>query len=515
VVKVGGVVAGGETTSARIRLQGVSGHGAGRAFDLTQERVNIGRDGSNLICLDDETVSSHHALLIRAGDHFKLRDLISTNGTYLNGERTMDAVLRHGDLLRFGEVEMRYEEIETTPTSRTEPPRTVLPLGQTRPIPPAPAGERQPGMIGADRRAFGPVDASTMSAPQAIPAGKSLGAPPKGKPRAVYVVACATLVIVVGGTVAAWWYDQWPFSLRGPLKHYAHGAEGFIYSDPNFVAAESEEDTRDFARLLKDARQLVANYPENSLAHYILGVAYGKLNFFADAAASFQQAIKLKPDYIDAWNNLGWAYSKLGKFADAAPVFEQLVKFTPKDARAWSNLGAARAGQGRKADAIAAYQMAIRLKTDDPDAHFNLGVAYASQGNFEEAVTSFRQALKYQADFPEAWFNLGVVCSRQDSNDEAAVYFQQAVKSRPDYADAWVGLVKTYLAMHETEHAGEAARELKRIDPAKADQLADELSREEPKPVAETAQSEVQPAAPPQSAAEQFTPTDNPPPKPE
>jgi tetratricopeptide (TPR) repeat protein len=186
------------------------------------------------------------------------------------------------------------------------------------------------------------------------------------------------LLITVGGILAAWWYDQWPFNLRGPLRRYAHGADGFIYSDPDFVAAETAEDAKDFARLLKNAKQLVADYPDNSLAHYILGVACGEMNFFADAASCFPQAIKLKPDYVDAWNNLGWAYSKLGKFADAAAVFEQLIKFTPRDAQVWSNLGGARAGQGREADAIAAYQKANQLKPDYADAHFNLGVAYAS-----------------------------------------------------------------------------------------------------------------------------------------
>ena len=169
-------------------------------------------------------------------------------------------------------------------------------------------------------------------------------------------------------------------------------------------------------------------------------------------------------------------------------MFEQLIKFTPKDAQVWSNLGGVQARLGHEADAISAYQMAIQLKPDYADAHFNLGVAYASQAKFEDAVKSFRRALKYQPNFAEAWFNLGVVSSRQGSNDEAAVFFQQAVKFRPDYAEGWGGLVKTYLTMHETEKAGEAAREMKRLDPAKAEQLADELSREEPKPIADAPQ---------------------------
>ena len=551
---------GAETTSARARLLFVSGNGSGRAFDLTQERVNIGRDDSNAICINHSTVSSHHALLVRIGEHFKIRDLISTNGTYLNGERTTGAVLRHGDVLRFGEVEMRYEEVEgAAPEPRTEPPQTVLPLGRSRTLPSTPVPDRQFKIVGADGRTYGPVDAAsvrqwilqgfanahtwvpaesrghwkrlsdfpefadalggdeiptnmlgtppkemlweepvkvgpstepeaTLTFREETPSAKALGQPSKRKRRGVSVYVGVVLLIAVGSSLAAWWFNQWPFSIRGPLRRYARGADGYIYTDPDYVAAEKAEDARDYAGLLKSAKQLVSDYPDSSLAHYILGVAYGKMHFFADAAASFQQSIKLKPDYVDAWNNLGWAYTESGKLTEAIGVFEQLIKFTPKDAQVWSNLGGVQARLGHEADAISAYQMAIQLKPDYADAHFNLGVAYASQAKFEDAVKSFRRALKYQPNFAEAWFNLGVVSSRQGSNDEAAVFFQQAVKFRPDYAEGWGGLVKAYLTMHETEKAGEAAREMKRLDPAKAEQLADELSREEPKPIAEAPQ---------------------------
>jgi tetratricopeptide (TPR) repeat protein len=565
---------GAETTSARARLQFVSGKGLGRAFDLTQERVNIGRDDSNVICIKDDTVSSHHALLVRIGDHFKLRDLISTNGTYVNGERTMDAVLRHGDVLRFGEVEMRYEELQGVASElRIELPQAVLPLGRSRPIPWTPAHDRRFKIVGADGRTYGPVDAASVckwiqqgfanahtwvpaesrghwkrlsdhpefaealagndiptnmlgtppkemlweepvkvrpsTEPEATvtfreepPLAKAPGALPRRKRRSVSASVGVVVLIALSGSMAAWWFDQWPFNMRGPLRKYARGANGYIYADPDYVAAEKAEDTKDYAGLLKNAKQLVGDYPESSLAHYILGVAYGKMHFFPDAAASFQQAIKLKPDYIDAWNNLGWAYTESGKLTEAVGVFEQLIQFTPKDAPVWSNLGGVQARLGHEADAIAAYQMAIQLKPDYADAHFNLGVAYASQAKFEDAVKSFRLAIKYQPNFAEAWFNLGVVSNQQGSNDEAAVFFQQAVKFRPDYAEGWGGLVKTYLSMHETEKAGEAAREMKRIDPAKAEQLADELSREEPKPIAEAAQSDVPQVDPPPAPAQ-------------
>src|SRR5438477_5918267 len=111
-------------TGTIVRLQIVSGEALGRAFELTQDRVNIGRDESNIICVDHITVSLHHAILVRTGDHYKVRDLISTNGTYINGERTTGSELQSGDVLRFGEVEMRYEELERSAEKPTVHPRS-------------------------------------------------------------------------------------------------------------------------------------------------------------------------------------------------------------------------------------------------------------------------------------------------------------------------------------------------------------------------------------------------------
>ena len=121
------------------------------------------------------------------------------------------------------------------------------------------------------------------------PTAKPLGRRPNGSEKAGASVFAGVLVLIaLGGGAAAWWFDQWPFDIRGPLRQYARGADGYIYADPDFVAAETAEDGKDYAGLLKDAKQLVSDYPDSSLAHYILGVAYGKMHFFGDAAGSFQ-----------------------------------------------------------------------------------------------------------------------------------------------------------------------------------------------------------------------------------
>lgn len=62
-------------------------------------------DAAPAIVIDDEYVSSGHAWLSRRDDSFVIKDLNSTNGIRVNGAKVTEAVLRHGDRVRFGSSE--------------------------------------------------------------------------------------------------------------------------------------------------------------------------------------------------------------------------------------------------------------------------------------------------------------------------------------------------------------------------------------------------------------------------
>lgn len=78
--------------------------------DLVGQKLTVGRLGDNDLQLDDASVSSHHAE-IEAGDGVVLRDLGSTNGTFLNGEAVSGEVaLQEGDEIYFGSVRAVFME---------------------------------------------------------------------------------------------------------------------------------------------------------------------------------------------------------------------------------------------------------------------------------------------------------------------------------------------------------------------------------------------------------------------
>ena len=70
--------------------------------------VTVGRSPANDVVLDETVVSAAHAELRREGGAYIIRDLGSTNGTFVNGERVGEAQLTNGSMLRVGDTTFRY-----------------------------------------------------------------------------------------------------------------------------------------------------------------------------------------------------------------------------------------------------------------------------------------------------------------------------------------------------------------------------------------------------------------------
>ena len=158
---------------------------------------------------------------------------------------------------------------------------------------------------------------------------------------------------------------------------------------------------------LKDAQVLARRYPEVTWAHSWLGMAYFDLSFYSDAAVSFKQAIKLKPDDDSDWSWLGLTYDRMGEVTNAIAAYEQSTKLNPQDGYHWFSLACAYEKDRRTAQALVAYRKAIpayreatKLRPDDAQAWYNLGVAYRKSGDAGQANEAFDHAKSLR---PE-WF---------------------------------------------------------------------------------------------------------------
>lgn len=85
----------------------------GKSYELKIERTTVGRVDDNSFCIPDGSLSSHHAEVVLRGEEIIVRDLDSTNGTFIDGEPlepNVDAPIKPGQILRLGEVDVRLED---------------------------------------------------------------------------------------------------------------------------------------------------------------------------------------------------------------------------------------------------------------------------------------------------------------------------------------------------------------------------------------------------------------------
>jgi pSer/pThr/pTyr-binding forkhead associated (FHA) protein len=82
---------------------------SGRSHELTVDKTTIGRVDDNTFQIAEASVSSHHCEVFVRGTDVVVKDLNSTNGTFLNGEKVSEVVLKPGQTLRLGQVELRLE----------------------------------------------------------------------------------------------------------------------------------------------------------------------------------------------------------------------------------------------------------------------------------------------------------------------------------------------------------------------------------------------------------------------
>lgn len=140
---------------------------------------------------------------------------------------------------------------------------------------------------------------------------------------------------------------------------------------------------------LRVATGIIAQDPQNTQAHLIMGEAYSALGQPAQAAASFQEALRLDPGSAEA--DVGLGRLRLGTDPQAAErLFLQALDVQPEDTVAWNDLGIARDLQGRHADAQAAYQKALGLDPTMQAAQVNLALSLAMSGQGSRGVAMLR-----------------------------------------------------------------------------------------------------------------------------
>ncbi len=125
-------------------------------------------------------------------------------------------------------------------------------------------------------------------------------------------------------------------------------------------------------------------------AYFKIGFCYEILGVYTKAIEAYKQAIRINPDYVDAYNNLGNSFDELGYYTKAIEAYKQAIHINPNCISPHYNLGIIYGELGYYTKAIEANKQAIRIDPEHVNAHYNLGIIYLMIRDKSSALNEYK-----------------------------------------------------------------------------------------------------------------------------
>ena len=180
----------------------------------------------------------------------------------------------------------------------------------------------------------------------------------------------------------------------------------------------------------------------NYIAHFGMGNELLKNKKIDEAINHYHASIILDPRNDSALVGYARALQARGENKKAMAALLQALRFKPESIDAHHHLGFILFKEGRIDEAIIEYQKAVFLDGKDPALHNNLGNAFVKKGKVDEAIKEFREVLKINPKNAGSHNNLAMLLMRQGRNKEAVLHFREAIRLSPAFANAHFQLAK-------------------------------------------------------------------------
>ena len=180
-------------------------------------------------------------------------------------------------------------------------------------------------------------------------------------------------------------------------------------------------------------------------AHYYLGNLYASQGSYQQAIFYYQQAIKRRSDYEQAYINLAGVYARQTEYSTAIQVLTRGVTALSGSAELKFRLGWNYFVQGRYAAALEQFQQVVRLDPQRHQAYDFIARLYMAQEKREEAQQLLQQALSAHPDASTLLARLGILLLDVGNPDQASEYLERAIREDPDNAEAYYSLGQAYL----------------------------------------------------------------------
>jgi len=165
-------------------------------------------------------------------------------------------------------------------------------------------------------------------------------------------------------------------------------------------------------------------------------LSWNQLRYWRGSEALFRHAIEVTDGNWLAHNNLGTFLSGAGRYGEAREHYREALRIEPDYAEAWYNLGTLDIRAGDLDAALVNFRKALDFDADNPKFHNNYANVLFMGGETDRAAEHYRRALELDPAYAEAHNNLGLVLERNGRREDAIVRFREALRLKPGYEDA-------------------------------------------------------------------------------
>ncbi|AFZ11448.1 Tetratricopeptide TPR_1 repeat-containing protein [Crinalium epipsammum PCC 9333] len=208
--------------------------------------------------------------------------------------------------------------------------------------------------------------------------------------------------------------------------------------DPNlyFIKTSILSDLKRYPEAIATIQKGIDISPRAAL-YWIRGNVYVNQKQWDKAINDYNTAIKINPQYANAYLMRGGVYSDQKQWDKAIDDYNTAIKINPQYANAYLMRGDVYSDQKQWDKAIDDYNTAIKINSNNAWAYSARGLVYYKQKQWNKAIDDYNTAIKINPGDAFAYSARGLVYKEQKQWDKAIDDYTTAIKINPQYADAY------------------------------------------------------------------------------
>ena len=193
---------------------------------------------------------------------------------------------------------------------------------------------------------------------------------------------------------------------------------------------------KNYNSFIKSGLKLLKKNPKNYQLIYLIGLSFVNLQKYAEAEKYFDKLLNVqkKPEIFFIQANI---HKQLKKYDSAISYFEEAIKLNPNFSEAYNNLGNTKKRIGKIDEAISCFEKAIQLKENNIEAYFNLANIYKENKYFNDLIKIYEKILSFNKNDIKTLYNLGSAYLFLGDISSGKYYFEKIIKINKNHIPSY------------------------------------------------------------------------------